>query len=59
MAATPAQAIIEFLRRRYANAIARGDDRTASRLRAELDRIMNGVADGRPGSELPELPPAA
>jgi hypothetical protein len=34
--------IIVFLRLRYADAIARGDDATASRLRAQLDRLLNG-----------------
>ena len=63
MGAATEQAIIDFLRRRYASAVACGDDRTAARLRAELDRLMNGRR--RPGSgrgvspELPELPPAA
>jgi hypothetical protein len=33
---------VEFLRRRWASAIDSGDDRTATRLRAQLDRIMNG-----------------
>jgi hypothetical protein len=34
--------IIVFLRRRYARAIEIGDDETASRLRAQLDRLLNG-----------------
>jgi hypothetical protein len=33
---------VEFLRRRYASAIQSGDDRTALRLRLELDRVLNG-----------------
>ena len=62
MGAAPEQAVIEFLKRRYASAIARGDDQTATRLRAELDRLMNGVGDEsgrRIVPEFPELPPAA
>jgi len=35
---------IDFLRRRYASAIARDDIATACRLRQQLDRMMN---DGR------------
>jgi hypothetical protein len=56
------QAIIDFLRRRYARAVASGDDQTAARLRAELDRLMNGRrarAGYRVAPEAPELPPAA
>jgi hypothetical protein len=34
--------VIEFLKRRYAGAIERGDDRTATRLRAEIDHLING-----------------
>jgi hypothetical protein len=62
MGASAEQAVIEFLRRRYASAIACGDDRTAARLRAELDRLMNDRrrrSGQRVGPELPELPPAA
>jgi hypothetical protein len=33
---------VEFLRRRYASAIRKGDDRTALRLRLQLDRVLNG-----------------
>ena len=44
MGAAAEQAIIDFLRRRYARAVASGDDQTAARLRAELDRLMNGAA---------------
>jgi hypothetical protein len=33
---------VEFLRRRYASAIRSGDDRTALRLRLQLDRVLNG-----------------
>lgn len=62
MGAAPEHAVIEFLKRRYASAIACGDDQTATRLRAELDRLMNG-SGGRSGRcitpEFPELPPAA
>jgi hypothetical protein len=62
MGAAPEHAVIEFLKRRYASAIARGDDQTATRLRQELDRLMNG-GGGRSeyhiGPEFPELPPAA
>jgi hypothetical protein len=51
--------VVQFLKRRYASAIRSGDHQTAKRLRAELDRLMNG-----PGARLgrrinPELPPAA
>jgi hypothetical protein len=33
---------VEFLRRRWASAIRSGDDRTAARLRLQLDRALNG-----------------
>jgi hypothetical protein len=33
---------VEFLRRRWASAIQSGDDRTAMRLRLQLDRALNG-----------------
>ena len=59
MGAAAEQAIIDFLRRRYARAVASGDDQTAARLRAELDRLMNGRrarAGYRVGPESPELP---
>jgi hypothetical protein len=62
MGAASGHAVIEFLKRRYASAIARGDDQTATRLRAELDRLMNGSggrSDRLITPELPELPPAA
>jgi hypothetical protein len=45
----------EFLKRRYASAIERADDRTASRLRAEIDRLISnpaaaqGIAGARSG----------
>lgn len=48
---------LPFLKRRYARAIESGDDETASRLRVELDLLMNGALawiepggamDGRP-----------
>ena len=62
MGTAPQYAIMAFLRRRYASAIACGDDRTATRLRLELDRLMNNPG-ARPGTaelaEPPELPPAA
>jgi hypothetical protein len=59
MSAAPEEAVIQFLKRRYASAIGCGDDRTATRLRAELDRLMNGRA-GKPDQAMaPELPPAA
>lgn len=39
----------DFLLRRYASAIRCGDDRTATRLRAQLNRLMNGaLAPGAP-----------
>ena len=41
MAHTPA---FEFLKRRYASAIERADNRTATRLRAELNRLLNEPA---------------
>jgi hypothetical protein len=42
----------EFLKRRYASAIERADDRTATRLRAEIDELIrqpaaDAVAGGR------------
>ena len=33
---------VEFLRRRFAEALIKGDDRTAARLRVWLDRALNG-----------------
>jgi hypothetical protein len=57
--ARPDRPAVDFLKRRFASAIRCGDDRTATRLRAELDRLMNGRrarCDRDPG---PELPPAA
>ncbi len=39
-----AAGVAEFLKRRYARAIECGDDRTAARLRAEIDRLINGPA---------------
>jgi hypothetical protein len=59
MGAAPEEAIIRFLKRRYASAIDCGDDRTATRLRAELDRLMNGRAAEAGQAVTPELPPAA
>jgi hypothetical protein len=38
----------EFLKRRYAAAIERADDRTATRLRAELDRLLDGPPPSGP-----------
>lgn len=40
----------EFLKRRYARAIESGDHRTATRLRAEIDRLINGQAFHGPGT---------
>jgi hypothetical protein len=37
---------VEFLKRRYARAIECGDHRTATRLRAEIDRLINGPPAG-------------
>jgi hypothetical protein len=34
--------LVEFLKRRYASAIERDDGATAARLRAEIDRLING-----------------
>lgn len=53
------EAVIQFLRRRYASAIGCGDDRTATRLRAALDRLLNGRAANVDQPMTPELPPAA
>ena len=39
--------VVEFLKRRYASAIERDDDRTAARLRAEIDRLINGAPAAR------------
>jgi hypothetical protein len=58
MGSAPDRAVIQFLKRRFASAISRGDDRTATRLRAELDRLMNG-SDKPLQPVAPELPPAA
>ena len=56
--ASASRPVLEFLRRRFASAIRCGDARTATRLRAELDRVLNGAAAaGKPPD--PELPPAA
>jgi len=51
--------VLEFLRRRFASAIRCGDARTATRLRVELDRLMNGAKPALPPPPDPELPPAA
>jgi hypothetical protein len=53
------RAIVQFLKRRFASAIASRDDRTATRLRGELDRLINGPATGPERPIAPELPPAA
>ena len=50
--------VVEFLKRRFASALRCGDDRTATRLRTQLDRLMNGRAAAAPPPD-PELPPAA
>ena len=50
--------VVEFLKRRFASALRCGDDRTATRLRAQLDRLMNGSAAAALHPD-PELPPAA
>ncbi len=50
---------VDFLKRRFASAIRCGDDRTATRLRVELDRLMNGAKAMRPPPPDPDLPPAA
>lgn len=39
--------VAEFLKRRYARAIESGDDRTAKRLRAQIDRLINGPPTSR------------
>jgi hypothetical protein len=59
MGAVRDDAAIQFLRRRYASAIGCGDDRTATRLRAELDRLLNGHAANANQPMTPEVPPAA
>lgn len=41
---------IDFLRRRYANAIARDDLVTACRLRQQLDQVMNRAGRAEPRS---------
>jgi hypothetical protein len=50
------RSVVEFLRRRYASAIRSGDDRTALRLRLQLDRVLNGrlaqAPSYRPGEVL-------
>ena len=56
--ATTDRRIVDFLKRRFASALRCGDDRTATRLRAQLDRLMNGSAAAAPPPD-PELPPAA
>ena len=53
------QSAVTFLKRRFASAIRCGDDRTATRLRVELDRLMNGGRPALPPPPDPELPPAA
>jgi len=50
---------VTFLKRRFASAIRCGDERTATRLRVELDRLMNGAKPALPPPPDPELPPAA
>ena len=59
MGAAPKEAVIRFLKCRYARAIGCGDDQTATRLRTELDRLMNGGAAATDPSTSSELPPAA
>ena len=56
--ATADRLAVQFLKRRFASALSCGDDRTASRLRAQLDRLMNGK-DAAASPPDPELPPAA
>lgn len=58
-AATPSRPEADFLRRRFASAIRSGDDRTATRLRLELDRLINGDQPAIPPPPDPDLPPAA
>ena len=58
-AATTYRPTVDFLKRRFANAIRCGDDRTATRLRRELDRLMNGAKPATPPPPDPDLPPAA
>jgi hypothetical protein len=45
---------VEFLRRRWASAIQSGDDRTATRLRLQLDRVLNGRLAQAPLRIVPE-----
>ena len=56
--ATTDRLVVEFLKRRFASALRCGDDRTATRLRTQLDRLMNGSAAAAPPAD-PDLPPAA
>jgi len=56
--ATMDRLVVEFLKRRFASALRCGDDRTATRLRTQLDRLMNGSAAAAPPAD-PDLPPAA
>jgi hypothetical protein len=56
--ATTDRLAVAFLKRRFASALRCGDDRTATRLRVQLDRLMNGKNAAAPPPD-PELPPAA
>jgi len=56
---TSGQTAVIFLKRRFASAIRCGDERTATRLRVELDRLMNGGKPAAPPPPEPDLPPAA
>jgi hypothetical protein len=55
----PHRQMIEFLRRRYAAAILRDDTDTASRLRAQLDGIMNCARRPERLGEAPHPKPQA
>jgi hypothetical protein len=57
--ATSFRPAVDFLKRRFASAIRSGDGRTATRLRLELDRLMNGDKPPVPPPPDPDLPPAA
>jgi hypothetical protein len=58
-AATIERPGVDFLKRRFAGAIRCGDDRTATRLRVELDRLINGAEAPPPAPRDPAPPPAA
>ena len=58
-AATTERPAVDFLKRRFAGAILCGDARTATRLRIELDRLINGAGAPAVPPRDPAPPPAA